>query len=384
MQSGDKYSGSTDSARHDLLQIYTYALAAVEGSAAVHGALLEAGEPVSVIATGKAASAMMAGAEARLGKRLAAGFLVTKNGHIQAAGHGPDIELHQAGHPLPNADSLQAGQALLDFIARQPVTHSLLFLISGGTSSLVEVLADGVSLAHLIRENRALLGSGLSIDKINQQRRQLSRLKGGGLGQMLDTRSVQALLISDVPDDDPAVIGSGMLLPADNIDIKIIACLDDALDAARVAAGRLGYDVTVQLPRFNGDAATLGREFAQNLLQAQPGVYIQGGESTVQLAEQPGQGGRNQHLALAAAIALDNQPNIMILAAGTDGTDGPTEDAGALVDGMTVHRGELAELDAIASLARFDAGRFLSASGDLIHTGPTGTNVMDLLIGIKW
>jgi glycerate 2-kinase len=222
---------------------------------------------------------------------------------------------------------------------------------------------------------------------------------------------VRVLAISDVRGDDPAVIASGPLtlprdagdiaaLPADwrglgarvtppdpawfdTVDYEIVATLDDAKRAAALVLQR-DWPVVLHPEFVAGDALDAGRRLARVLIEAEPGgVHIWGGETTVVLPPRPGQGGRNQSLALAAAIALAGAGRIALLAAGTDGSDGPTDDAGALVDGGTLERGELAGLDAAAALAAADAGRFLAASGDLIHTGPTGTNVMDLMLGLR-
>ena len=371
--------------RGDLLRIYQQALAAVKADRVVKQWLVGANPgPLAVIALGKAASAMMAGAEQALGKQLVEGLVVTKPGHIIAGGHGSDVSVLEAGHPLPNEASLEAGSLMLEFISRQLPDMPLLLLISGGTSSLVEVLAEGGELADLIAANRALLASGLPIDKINEIRRQYSVIKGGGLNNFLGQRPVQALLISDVPSDDPAIIGSGLLVASEQAQLEVIASIDDALQAAESAARKLGYEVQLDSNRLQGDAEEIGREFASMLLAAKPGFYIRGGETTVQLPAEPGTGGRNQHLALAAAMVIADHENVLILAAGTDGTDGPTEDAGALVDGQTLARGEIEAYDAGLALVAADAGTFLAVSGDLIQTGPTDTNVMDLLIGVKW
>ncbi len=134
---------------------------------------------------------------------------------------------------------------------------------------------------------------------------------------------------------------------------------------------------------ISADAATAGRRLAIELCEANPGVYIWGGEPSVQLPENPGRGGRNQHLALSAATAIAGHDDVFFLSMATDGGDGPGDDAGAVVDGGTLRRGERQGMDALQALDAADSGSFLEASGDLINTGPTGTNVMDLILGIK-
>lgn len=403
-------------ARYAVLRIAQAALAAVQGRARVADFLRSSSLPESVqlIAIGKAAAAMATGACDVLGERIVRGLIVTKTGHGDAAlERRPGFQCLEAGHPQPDARSLAAGAALLAFIADAPATAPLLFLISGGASSLVEVLPEGVTLADLQRANAWLLGSGLDIAAMNTVRKALSTIKGGRLAAYLQGRRAQVLLISDVRGDDPAVIGSGLLatdagaprpdelallpwlvqlcrqapahsdaLPA-HVDMHVIARLEDAKCAAALEAATLDYKVFVHDDFIDGAANTAGQHLAQSLIHAAPGVHIWGGETTVLLPPQPGRGGRNQSLALAAALALQGRDDVVLLALGSDGTDGPTEDAGALVDGGTIARGELAGLDARHCLVNADAGSFLEESGDLVHTGPTGTNVMDIMIGLK-
>ena len=168
-----------------------------------------------------------------------------------------------------------------------------------------------------------------------------------------------------------------------NIKMHVIARLADAKRAAAREATTLGYSVHIHDEFIDGAASTAGQRLAQSLSHAAPGVHIWGGETTVLLPAQPGRGGRNQSLALAGALELQRRDDAMLLALGSDGSDGPTEDAGGLVDGGTIARGERAGLDAAHCLESADAGTFLEASGDLVHTGPTGTNVMDLVLGLK-
>lgn len=403
--------------RADLLKIFHSALAAVHGAACVErflSARLLTGT-VHAVAIGKAAGAMLEGAHAALQEQLRAALLITKHGHvIPGSERRAGVTVLEAGHPLPDERSLQAGRALLDFIAAVPDDAQLLFLISGGASSLVEVLPPGVGLDDLRRVNRRLLGSGWDIHRMNGLRKRLSCIKGGRLAAYLRGRRVIQLLISDVPGDRPADIGSGLLaadeesrivdsaLPPwlqtllkssaspmtdiscfSNIETHIIASLDQALAAAEREAERLGYAAHVHYERLSGDAAATGRRLAGELFDGPASMHVWGGETTVELPAHPGRGGRNQHLALAAAEVLAERDKVWLLAAGTDGSDGPGEDAGAMVDGGTLSRGALAGLNAADCLRHADAGSFLEESGDLINTGATGTNVMDLVIGLK-
>ena len=400
-------------ARGELLRLFRAALARVEGAAAVRAWLasnpLEYGD-WHVVAVGKAAAAMARGAEDGLGGRLRAGLIITKDGHAEREVHGARRwTVCTAEHPVPGPGSLAAGRKLLDFIDAVPDSGRLLFLLSGGASSLAEVLPEGFELQDLRRASAWLLGSGLEIADINRVRQRLSLIKGGRLRGRLGRREACVLAISDVAGDDVRAIGSGPLaeplpgalpeLPgwlaewteraaaqaeyAAPVPHHIIACLDDALQAV-VEAAPAGFEVHQQGACLYGDAAQTGAELGRQLRDALPGLWLWGGETTIRLPDEPGRGGRNQHLALAAALELDGAEGVCLLAAGTDGTDGPTEDAGAIVDGGTLARGRAEGLDAAAALAAADSGRFLEASGDLLSTGPTGTNVTDLVIGLKW
>lgn len=403
--------------RRLLLEIYAAALRAVDGRVAVrerlgHDAMVG---PAYVVAIGKAAPAMMQGAFDALATRLARALMITKQGYAAPGPVDARLQVLEAEHPVPGCASLAAGQALLDFLAALPPQAAVVFLISGGASALVEVLPSGIDARQLQEANDWLLASGWDIGRVNRVRRALSCIKGGRLAERLGGHQVLNLLISDVPGDEAAIIGSGLLVaprPGDvlsgtdvqalpgwlrarladvpppaaerfsHIRTEILCDNRDARTAA-VAFGQSrglavhGSDVLVQ-----GEAARSGRDLAAQVLAGPPGLYVWGGETTVCLPPQPGRGGRCQTLALAAAQVLAGS-DVVLLAAGTDGSDGPGEDAGALVDGETIARGELECFDARDCLARADAGSFLEASGDLLQTGPTGSNVMDLVLALK-
>ena len=244
----------------------------------------------------------------------------------------------------------------------------------------------GVTLEQLARLAQLGLAAGRDIVTLNTERARYSQIKGGRLAARLGGRGGRALLISDVPGDDPAVIGSGILAPApdgDAIRREVIASVDMAMDAVAEAARARGLTVRRATGRFSGDAARLATQFTHELALGEAQVRIWGGESTVQLPAAPGRGGRNQHLALAAARMIAGYPELALLAAGTDGIDGPTDDAGAVVDGETCGRIAVLGLDPDDSLRRADSGTALAAAGALLRTGPTGTNVADLVIGVK-
>jgi hydroxypyruvate reductase len=399
--------------RRVLLEAFDAALAAVNGRSRVREWLTAhpVDGAVALLAVGKAACDMARGAQEALGASIQDALIVTKHGH----GARLPWPVLEAGHPLPDAKSLAAGEQLAAFVARLPASMRVLVLLSGGASALLERLPAGVTLDDLRRVNEWLLGSGLDIHAMNAVRKRLSLIKGGRLAQQLRPRPVMCLAISDVPGDDPRAIGSGPLTPeptglatdrlpafvrdalaaatplpaADdpgfgNVEYHIVADNVGARNAAGGAVARRGYHPVIDPVPVSGDAATTGVRLAQLLQEAPPGVvHVWGGETTVTLPAHPGRGGRCQQLALAAARELAGRDDAWLLAAATDGSDGPGDDAGALIDGGTIARGEAEGFDAAAVLARADAGRFLEASGDLLATGPTGTNVMDLVLGLR-
>lgn len=401
--------------RAALRAMFGAAVAQVHGGRAVAAALAAETPPtaLSVIAIGKAAAAMTAGVAGVWPAVMARALVISRREYTDfAAIRALPVTFVEGAHPVPDARSLAAGAALLEFIAATPAHQPLLFLVSGGASSLVEVAPPGVSAAALARLNEWLLAGGLPIDKVNQIRRAVSQIKGGRLAATLGARPVLALYVSDVPTDDPAVIGSGLLaavpetaipddLPAwvrvliarsgraaceptapPRVRHRIVARLSDAMEATAARARALGLSVEMHNDRLAGDAAETGRRLVRRLCAARPGVHIWGGETTVRLPPNPGRGGRNQHLALAAAIELVGRPDITLLAAGTDGCDGDSDAAGAVVDATTVVRGAAQGLAAAGCLAAADSGRFFVASGDALVVPPTGTNVADLVIAL--
>ncbi len=408
---------ATPDSRRLLTQVFVQALEAVRGRPAVRRALQARGieGPVTLVAVGKAAQSMTEGARDVLGEQIRGGLVISKPGHLDPewlAGIG--LESVVGGHPVPTEGSLEAGRRLLDLLHRTG-DETLLFLVSGGASSLLESPVSGLGLGELARLNKWLLGSGLAIDAMNLIRKSVSRIKGGGLLSRIDGRKLRALAISDVPGDAPGIIGSGLLVPEPDLvarlqglelpdwlqvwsdrglgeragipesgpEVELVATLDIAKEAAAKAARDEGLAVRVHSEFLQGDASERGCELARRLMAGPTGLQIWGGETTVRLPEPPGRGGRNQHLALAAAVELAGTDGCLLLSGGTDGTDGPTEDAGALVDGGTRERAKRGGFDVAATLAAADAGTLLDAIDELVHTGPTGTNVMDLVLGLK-
>jgi len=302
-----------------------------------------------------------------------------------------------------------------ELVRQLPLDAQLLVLTSGGASALVEALPPGVGLKELAELNSWLVGSGLSIIEMNRIRQSVSCLKGGKMAGLLQGQPATNLLISDVPGDDPAFIASGpfypppppvampMALPEwvvamqqkatatlsspvnsqQEVPHYIVASNRLACEAALAAAQQRGWPAMYHVQLLEADAGDVAVSLVKALEDLPAGIHIWGGETTVILPPQPGRGGRNQHLALTAAREIAGRDDRWLLAAGTDGTDGQTPDAGALVDGGTQQRGEAEGLDLKQCLSRADAGTFLEASGDLVHTGPTGTNVMDLVLAWK-
>jgi len=395
-----------------LLELFRASLASVSGRPAVRNYLEE--KPIAhqphVIAVGKAACAMAQGAIDALEDNVENVLIITKVGHLESVCNRTGVECLEAEHPVPDESSLQAGARLQAFV-NDRTSGPFLFLISGGASSLVDVLPDSIGLQQLSELTSWLLASGMPIQEMNRFRRSLSCIKGGKLLAHIDTdAAVDVLLISDVMGDDLEAIGSGLCFPIrDVIDEsilpdairdwwqacpqkapdrvvphQIVASLSQAMAAARDKAAQIGLPVFMHEQLLTGDAAREGERIARSLIdELEPGVHIWGGETTVRLPENPGRGGRNQHLALSAARILSGSTGISLLSVGTDGTDGPGSDAGALVDGGTINRGQLEDQDAETALIWADSGSFLELSGDLVSTGPTGTNVMDLVIALK-
>ena len=419
LQTGEKiYLSDMRGERQDLEAIFRAGLSAVHGSRCV-AAYLEKNPLDSrtcVVAIGKAASAMATGALQALGEQFHRGFLVTRDDHIAPA-HLRDARFScmEAGHPVPDARSLQAGDSLCRFLETVPADAGILLLVSGGASSLVEVLPESTGLEQLQQLNHWLIASGLDITAINRVRRCVSRIKGGGLVKYIQGRKATVLLISDVAGDDPAIIGSGLLyrgmspgvtgldlpgwilkmtdsgshMPAPAAGIHgqithhVVASLDLALQAAARKGRELGYSTGIMDEPLEGEAADAGARLVEQLRDSQAGLYLWGGETTVTLPANPGKGGRNQQLALAAACAMVDGDTIVLLSAGTDGTDGSTLAAGAVVDPATITRGAAAGLDCGQCLKKADSGPYLEVCGDVFVTGPTGTNVTDMVIGIK-
>lgn len=417
------------SLRADIEAIYRQAIARVDAGDAVRRSLRREDDTlvlsdgtslpipasgVHAIAIGKASPPMLAALAEQLGERFAGGIAVAK----APAGAPPRCEVLVGAHPVPDERSLAAGEAVLDFAAAVPAGGLVCCLISGGGSALVEALRPGVTLAELRSLTGELLRAGASIHELNAVRARLSRLKGGGLLAALAHARVVNLIVSDVLGDDPTVIASGPSVPrragldADDVlerfgiaatvgDIPherrtavddpvtlAVASLALAIDAAADAAQSLGYQPLVLARSLDGEAREVGRMVASIVVDATSGAgllppggcLIAGGETVVTVRGN-GTGGRNTEAALAAALRLSGTAGVAVGFLATDGDDGTTGAAGAIVDGATLAADELR--DAREALARNDSYPLLARAGAALRTGPSGTNVNDLIVALR-
>jgi glycerate 2-kinase len=365
-----------------LKAIFNAAIDAVNGKDSVTRAYHRSPfkKPDQIIAVGKAANDMALGALAIFGSVKT--LVITKYNHSeQLLKANRAVTVIEAAHPIPDELSLRAGKAMIDVVSQMTQGTRLLLLVSGGASALAECLPQGMSLEQWQLLTDAMISSGQNITQINHKRKQLSLIKDGRLLQHFNGGEVTVLAISDVQGDDISTIGSGI----GNINrtkakaqVKLVATNKIARQAAQEAANRARYEVIVNQETLYKDVFQLSRELGEMLRNAAKGIYIFGGEPTIVLPDNPGNGGRNQSLALALALEIAGLDHITLLVAGTDGTDGPTDAAGAIVNGSTVDDSQKARL----ALSRADAGTYLRQRGAIYITGPTGTNVMDLVIAV--
>ena len=421
---------------HDprILRILAAALDAVDPYIAVQKNLPNIHGRVFGLGIGKAAIPMMDALADRI--PLSGGLAVTK--FASSLGRKtytvtPHIGVIEGGHPIPDARSLQAGERVLEFVSALQDEDTLVCLISGGGSALVT--APYVPLEDMQTLTSLLLASGATINEINILRRQLDRVKGGGLAQATKAKII-SLILSDVIGNPLETIASGPTVPDPTTKAEALGILEKyqlqgqcpitiyqllttlpashagdgglrrfehvqniiigdnklAAQAAMIAAQQEGFHTEILTTRLHGEAREVGAMlakmlFAKSQKRRRPFCLIAGGETTVTLRHGSGQaikdqgkGGRNQELALAAVKELSGMRNAMLVALGTDGDDGPTDAAGAVVTGGSAERAASLGLDAAGYLSRNDAYPFFEALGDLIKTGPTGTNVNDLIL----
>jgi glycerate-2-kinase len=379
-----------------------------------------------VLAAGKAACAMAEVLEDLAEDRIAAGLAVTKDGHALPLRR---IAVREAGHPVPDARSEAAAREALALVSAARAEDVLLVLLSGGASSLLTCPLPGLRLADLAETTAMLLAAGAEIDELNGVRKHLAELTGGRLAQHAATHRIEVFVVSDVPGDRLDVIASGpcaadrtrfedavavlercgllervpvsvrahlesgvrgqvpeSLGPGDpqlaRVRTSLLASNRDARAAAALAAERRGLRAVPLGEGLHGEARTAGRCLAalgRAVRGDAPVCLVAGGETAVTVRG-PGRGGRNQELALAAALDLAGDARVALLAVGTDGSDGPTDAAGAYADGGTLERAAKRGIDGREALERNDSHGFFVAEGGVVRTGPTRTNVMDLAL----
>jgi len=374
---------SEENREQALRTIWDAAIASVSGQAAVESAIAKDSpyQPDLIISVGKAAVGMCRGALNSLAGPCES-IVVTKYGHADDDIRSREaVTVIESGHPIPDQRSLDAGAALLDQVQSMPGDSRLLVLVSGGASALAEALPAGMSLEDLQTIADEMISTGKTIGEINSRRKQTSLIKDGKLLARFSGAEIRVYAISDVEGDDIGTIGSGIgdchRAPV-NATSSIIASNQIARAQAVETAESLGLEVQQNQETLYDDVFKLAEMIGNKLRDAAPGVYIWGGEPTIRLPDDPGQGGRNQSLALAISEHLAGMDNVTLLVAGTDGTDGPTAAAGGIVDGNTFARTDAARV----ALEYADAGTYLAEQDSLFVTGPTNTNVMDLAIAI--
>lgn len=378
-----------------LPQLWWAGVRAVGGEPAVSRALQTSSlpPPTEILAVGKAAASMCAGALNQLPDGTPA-LVVTKQGHSNNLPERySQVELIEAGHPIPDERSLLAGRRLYERIRDCDEASRLLMLISGGASALAERLPPGQSLVDWQQKTAALVASGQSIEAINAERSKQSLVKSGRLLKAFSGSQVQVLAISDVQGDAISVIGSGLgdtgYLDC-SVTTEVIATNAIARGAITAAAADQGIEIQQNRETLYQDVFAAATQMASAIHRGPPGLYLWGGEPTIELPAHPGRGGRNQSLALALARELStlvgNQSNpavasldVEVLVAGTDGTDGPTSAAG----GWLRNASKCDALQLNSALEAADAGTYLAANDELFVTGPTDTNVMDLALCLK-
>ena len=386
---------------------------------------------IFVIGAGKASAAMAAAMEKILGKRITAGIINVKYKHVADLNR---IKLIEAGHPIPDENGRRGADEILNLAKKAAINDLVLCLISGGGSALLPLPFPGLSLKDKQKTIKVLLACGATIHEINTIRKHLSLIKGGRLAQAVHPATLVTLILSDVVGDDLDVIASGPTVPDpstfaqcleilhkynilkmlpetvanhikagnlaqipetpkagdpafDETHHLIVGSNFEAITAAEQEARHRGYNTLILSSMIEGETRHVARvhgAIAREILKTgnpllPPACILSGGETTVTLRGK-GTGGRNQEFALAAAIDISGNKNVVVLSGGTDGTDGPTDAAGALSDTMTTERGARIGLDPFFYLANNDAYHFFLKLNDLLVTGPTNTNVMDLRI----
>ena len=375
-------SFDSSNTRDVLRRLFEAGVDAVKGEPAVARAFAQrfTQAPDRILAVGKAAYAMYMGLPENV-RAATPALIITKDGHADGAPDLPHVEIREASHPMPCARSIAAGKAALAFVQDCAPDSRLLMLVSGGASALVEALPNGMSLESLMERTKIALSNGSTIGQINAERIAHSRIKGGKLLAAFAGRRADVLAISDVQGDGIDVIGSGIGAYGGGTlrySSHIVGSNAVARDAAAAQATILGMHVHHNAETLYGDINDVAGDILATVDGGvtTEGIYIFGGEPTVQLPDNPGEGGRNQGLALELARRISGRSDLSILVAGTDGSDGVSAGAGAIVDGHSFGAADGAD----EAIRLANSGAFFRTTGDQLVTGPTGTNVMDLVI----
>ncbi len=407
--------------RRDAAEIFREALLEMLPDRAVKRSLANARlrDEIILIGIGKASWTMAKAATEVLDQRIVSGAIVTKYGHSE--GSLPGIKIFEAGHPLPDSNTLKATEKILEITRQAGKDQTILFLVSGGGSALFEKPAHGLPIKFLSDITSKLLLSGADISELNTVRKHLSSVKGGRFAVHCMPAAIFQITLSDVLGDRPDMIASGPAVPdpstsgealavikkykiplspeiesalrsetpksLDNVSFEIAGNVTGLCRAAKIAAEKRGYISEIVTDRLDGEARLAGYMAAERALDElgksaeAKRCLIWGGETTVKV-KGSGKGGRSQEVALAAAEKISGSGNIVILSAGSDGTDGPTDAAGGIVDGLTWGKIRSVSYDPVEMLENNDSYNALELAGALLKTGPTGTNVNDLVIAL--
>lgn len=406
--------------RSDAIDIFNKAVCAVLPDRAVRQTIadMELPDKVILVSIGKAAWGMAKAASYALQGRIARGAVITKYGHSKGPIDG--IEIFEAGHPIPDKNGVVAAKRVLELTEDLNACDCVLFLLSGGGSALFEMPAEGIAIEYIAEINRQLLSCGADINEINAVRKRLSSVKGGRFAIHCLPAEIRQIVLSDVPGDRLDIIASGpaapdastsadaaavlgkynisvpgeirMILAADtpsslnNVTTRVIGNVNGLCTAAASEAKKRGYKTSVLTTTLNCEARKAGEMLAvlaQEIksgksIYSPPCALIMGGETVVKLSGSAGMGGRNQELVLAAAEKIEGLDDIVIFSAGSDGTDGPTDAAGGIADGLTWRRLRDLGANPALMLEYNDSYNAFKLCGGLVKTGPTGTNVNDL------
>jgi hydroxypyruvate reductase len=410
--------------RDDAQKIIDEAIQAVLPEKAVERALnsMSVKNGAVIVAIGKAAWNMAKAAKHQLGAKISGGIVLTKYHHSKGDIEGLDI--FEAGHPLPDQNSVIGTSKILELVSQLTSDDEVVFLVSGGGSALFEKPLNGVTLNEIVSITDQLLSCTASIVEINTVRKHLSAVKGGRFASHCNGAKIHAVVLSDVIGDPLDAIASGPAYPdqstseealaiiekynlqitenirkalqeetpkvVENCESVITGSVSELCEAAAATASALNYHPYVLSSYIENEAKEIGRflgSIARELKKENKSQYafqapcaiILGGETVVDLKGK-GKGGRNQELVLAAAIEIENLDDVIIFSLGSDGTDGPTDAAGGIVDGQSISRMKSAGKNPALMLDNNDAYHALEASNDLVITGPTGTNVNDLIV----